>query len=49
MSYLSCYFFSFSLPTGEGTKAAISLPKAKGVKLSVIEERDAAASGKKKE
>lgn len=32
---------------GDGAKPAISLPKAKGVKLSVIEERD--QQGKKKE
>lgn len=34
---------------GDGAKPAISLPKAKGVKLSVIEERDQIASKKKKE
>jgi len=32
---------------GDGAKPSISLPKAKGVKLSVIEARDQAASGKK--
>jgi len=32
---------------GDGAKPAISLPKAKGVKLSVIEERDQGLSGKK--
>ena len=34
---------------GDGAKPAISLPKAKGVKLSVIEERDQIAAKKKKE
>lgn len=33
---------------GDGSKPAISLPKAKGVKLSVIEERDQAAKDAKK-
>lgn len=32
---------------GDGAKPAISLPKAKGVKLSVIEERDQKMQGKK--
>lgn len=32
---------------GDGAKPAISLPKAKGVKLSVIEERDAKLAAKK--
>jgi len=31
---------------GDGTKPAISLPKAKGIKLSVIEEREAKLGGK---
>jgi small subunit ribosomal protein S4e len=34
---------------GDGSKPAISLPKAKGVKLSVIEEREQLLGGSKKE
>jgi len=34
---------------GEGSKPWISLPRGKGIKLSIIEEREKATSGKKKE
>jgi len=34
---------------GDGVKPWISIPRGKGIRLSIIEERDAATKGKKKE